>query len=118
VANKLYVGNLPFDVTESDLQNLFAPHGIVQSTQVMLENTGRSKGFGFVEMDTSEEAQAAITALNGQERDGRAVTVEHARPPGRPGQELSVRDRWALMSERPVLSTDQALQVLLVRPGE
>jgi RNA recognition motif-containing protein len=81
VAKKLYVGNLSYDMTDSDLQNLFVPHGTVQSAQVIMDrDAGRSKGFGFVEMDSGEEAQAAITALNGQEVNGRALTVNEARP--------------------------------------
>jgi cold-inducible RNA-binding protein len=81
VAKKLYVGNLSYDMTDSDLQNLFVPHGTVQSAQVIMDrDAGRSKGFGFVEMDSGEQAQAAITALNGQEVNGRALTVNEARP--------------------------------------
>jgi len=81
VAKKLYVGNLSYGTTDSDLQNLFGPHGTVQSAQVIMDrDTGRSKGFGFVEMDSGEQAQAAITALNGQEVNGRALTVNEARP--------------------------------------
>jgi cold-inducible RNA-binding protein len=81
MGKKLYVGNLPYSVSDSDLQALFAPHGSVQSAQVIMDrDTGRSKGFGFVEMSTDEEAQAAIAAMNGQERDGRALTVNEARP--------------------------------------
>jgi cold-inducible RNA-binding protein len=81
VAKKLYVGNLSYETTDSDLQNLFSPHGIVQSAQVIMDrDTGRSKGFGFVEMNNGDEAQAAIKALNGQERNGRALTVNEARP--------------------------------------
>ena len=78
---KLYVGNLSYGATDSDLQTLFAPHGTVQSAQVIMDrDTGRSKGFGFVEMDSGDEAKAAIAALNGQEIDGRALTVNEARP--------------------------------------
>jgi len=81
VAKKVYVGNLSYGTTDSDLQNLFGPHGTVQSAQVIMDrDTGRSKGFGFVEMDSGEQAQAAITALNGQEVNGRALTVNEARP--------------------------------------
>jgi len=81
VAKKLYVGNLTYGMTDSDLQNLFTPHGTVQSAQVIMDrDTGRSKGFGFVEMDSGEAAQAAITALNGQDVNGRALTVNEARP--------------------------------------
>jgi len=81
VAKKLYVGNLSYGITDTDLQNLFEPHGSVQSAQVIKDrDTGRSKGFGFVEMDNGKEADAAITALNGQENNGRALTVNEARP--------------------------------------
>jgi cold-inducible RNA-binding protein len=81
VAKKLYVGNLSYDTTDSDLQTLFGPHGSVQSAQVIMDrDAGRSKGFGFVEMNNDQEAQAAITALNGQEVNGRALTVNEARP--------------------------------------
>ena len=81
MAKKLYVGNLSYEVTDSDLQNLFVPHGAVQSAQVIMDrDTGRSKGFGFVEMDNGDQAQAAITALNGHEINGRTLTVNEARP--------------------------------------
>ena len=81
MAKKLYVGNLTYGMTDSDLQNLFTPHGTVHSAQVIMDrDTGRSKGFGFVEMDSGEAAQAAITALNGQDVNGRALTVNEARP--------------------------------------
>jgi RNA recognition motif-containing protein len=81
VGKKLYVGNLPYSVSDSDLQNLFEQHGTVQSVQVIMDrDTGRSKGFGFVEMDSDEQAQAAIAALNGQDLNGRALTVNEARP--------------------------------------
>jgi cold-inducible RNA-binding protein len=81
VAKKLYVGNLSYETADSDLQNLFVAHGTVQSAQVIMDrDTGRSKGFGFVEMESNEQALAAITALNGQEVNGRALTVNEARP--------------------------------------
>ena len=81
MGKKLYVGNLTYDVTDSDLQNMFEPHGSVQSAQVIMDrDTGRSKGFGFVEMDNDKEAQAAIAALNGKDINGRALTVNEARP--------------------------------------
>ena len=81
MGKKLYVGNLPYNVSDSDLQQMFAPHGSVQSAQVIMDrDTGRSKGFGFVEMSTEEEAQAAIAALNGKDREGRPLTVNEARP--------------------------------------
>ena len=78
---KLYVGNLPYSMSDSDLESLFAQHGTVQSAQVIMDrDTGRSKGFGFVEMGSSEEGQAAIQALNDQEINGRKLTVNEARP--------------------------------------
>ena len=81
MAAKLYVGNLAYGVTDADLEAMFAPHGTVQSAQVIMDrDTGRSKGFGFVEMGSSQEAQAAITAMNGKEVDGRKLTVNEARP--------------------------------------
>jgi cold-inducible RNA-binding protein len=81
VATKLYVGNLAYGVTNTDLENMFAPHGTVQSAQVIMDrDTGRSKGFGFVEMGNSNEATTAINALNGKEVDGRTLTVNEARP--------------------------------------
>src|SRR5438128_9130559 len=81
MGKKLYVGNLGFGVTDSDLQRLFEAHGTVQSAQVIMDrDTGRSKGFGFVEMGSDQEAQAAIQALNGKEVEGRALTVNEARP--------------------------------------
>jgi RNA recognition motif-containing protein len=81
MGRKLYVGNLAYGVSDSDLQQLFEAHGTVQSAQVIMDReTGRSKGFGFVEMGSDQEAQAAITALNGKEVDGRALTVNEARP--------------------------------------
>lgn len=86
MVKKIYVGNLGYSVTDTDLRAMFSPHGEVQSAQVIMDrDTGRSKGFGFVEMSTSDEAQAAITALNGQSRDGRALTVNEARPRPRSG---------------------------------
>ncbi len=81
MGKKLYVGNLPYSVTDSTLEQLFSQHGSVQSAQVIMDrDTGRSKGFGFVEMGNDQEAQAAIQALNGKEVDGRALTVNEARP--------------------------------------
>ncbi len=81
MGKKLYVGNLAYAVSDSDLQQMFEAHGTVQSAQVIMDrDTGRSKGFGFVEMGTDQEAQAAIQALNGKEVDGRALTVNEARP--------------------------------------
>ena len=81
MSKKLYVGNLSFGVTESQLQELFSPYGSVQSAQLISDReTGRSKGFGFVEMGSDREAQAAIAGMNGQMVDGRALTVNEARP--------------------------------------
>src|SRR5437588_8773717 len=81
MGRKLYVGNLSYGVTDSSLEQLFAAHGTVQSAQVIVDrDTGRSKGFGFVEMGSDQEAQAAIQALNGSEVEGRALTVNEARP--------------------------------------
>ena len=81
MGKKLYVGNLPYSVAESDLQRMFEAHGSVVSAQVIMDrDTGRSKGFGFVEMGSDAEAQAAITALHGTEVDGRSLTVNEARP--------------------------------------
>jgi len=77
----LYVGNLSYSVGDTELQQLFAAYGTVQSAQVITDReTGRSKGFGFVEMGTTEEANAAIAALNGKENEGRALTVNEAKP--------------------------------------
>ena len=81
MGSKLYVGNLSYNTTGSDLEQLFAPHGTVTSAEVIADrDTGRSKGFGFVQMGSDAEAQAAIAALNGQEHDGRALTVNEAKP--------------------------------------
>lgn len=81
MGKKLYVGNLPYSVSDSELQKMFEAHGEVQSAQVIMDrDTGRSKGFGFVEMSNANEAQAAIEALNGQDVNGRALTVNEARP--------------------------------------
>ena len=81
MGSKLYVGNLSYDVTSSDLEQLCAPHGTVQSAEVIQDrDSGRSKGFGFVQMGSDQEAQAAIAALNGQDQDGRALTVNEAKP--------------------------------------
>jgi RNA recognition motif-containing protein len=77
----LYVGNLSYGTTDSELRKLFEEYGTVESAQVIVDrDSGRSKGFGFVEMSNGQEAQAAIDALNGQEVGGRALTVNEARP--------------------------------------
>ena len=81
MGKKLYVGNLSYDVSSSDLEQMFSAHGTIESAQVIEDrSTGRSKGFGFVEMSSDTEAQAAIDALNGQDHGGRALTVNEARP--------------------------------------
>ncbi len=81
MSNKLFVGNLSFNTTENDLNDAFAAHGTVVETNLMMDReTGRPRGFGFVTMSTPEEAQKAIEALNGKEVDGRALTVNVARP--------------------------------------
>ena len=81
MGNKLYVGNLPYTFRDEDLQQAFAAHGTVTSAKVMMErDTGRSKGFGFVEMSNDAEAQAAINGMNGQQYGGRGLVVNEARP--------------------------------------
>ena len=81
MGKKLYVGNLSYNVDSSELEQMFAPHGQVVSAQIINDrDTGRSKGFGFVEMANDNEAEAAIAALNGHEHEGRALTVNEARP--------------------------------------
>jgi RNA recognition motif-containing protein len=81
MGSKLYVGNLSYGVTSSDLEQLFGQHGTVQSAEVISDrDTGRSKGFGFVQMGSDEEAAAAIAALHGQQHEGRALTVNEAKP--------------------------------------
>ena len=80
MGKKLYVGNLGYGVTDKDVEQLFAAHGTVESVQIIMDrDTGRSKGFGFVEMKNDQEAQAAIAALNGQDNGGRALTVNEAK---------------------------------------
>ena len=98
MGSKIYVGGLPYAATEQELSNLFAAHGAVQSARIIMDKfTGKSKGFGFVEMATADEAQKAITALNATQLGGRTLTVNEARPQeprsgggGGGGQ----RDRW------------------------
>src|SRR5436189_4892770 len=81
MGRKLYVGNLAYGVTDAELQEMFAAHGSVQSAQVIMDrDTGRSKGFGFVEMGSDQEAQAAIAALSGKQVGGRSLTVNEAKP--------------------------------------
>jgi len=81
MGNKLYVGNLPYSFRDSDMEQAFSQFGTVTSAKVMMErDTGRSKGFGFVEMSSPAEAQAAIEGMNGQQHGGRALVVNEARP--------------------------------------
>ena len=81
MSNKLFVGNLSFETTENDLHDAFAAHGTVTETNLMMDRmSGRPRGFGFITMSTAEEAQKAIAALNGSQLDGRALTVNVARP--------------------------------------
>jgi len=81
MGKKLYVGNLGFGVSDSDLQQLFSPHGAILSAKVIMDrDTNQSKGFGFVEMTDEGEAQAAMTALDGQDHGGRALKVNEAKP--------------------------------------
>src|SRR3954468_11965946 len=81
VGSKLYVGNLSYNTTSSDLEQLFSQHGTVQSAEVIADrDSGRSKGFGFGQMGSDDEAQAAIAGVNGQQHDGRTLTVNEAKP--------------------------------------
>jgi RNA recognition motif-containing protein len=81
MGKKLYVGNLSYDVDSSTLGEMFAAHGTVESSQIITDrDTGKSKGFGFVEMSSDKEAQDAIAAMNGQDHGGRALTVNEAKP--------------------------------------
>ncbi|MCD6115074.1 RNA-binding protein [bacterium] len=91
MGKKLYVGNLSYDTTEDGLKEFFSQVGTVEETTIIVNRaTGRSKGFGFVEMSTEEEAQNAMASLNGQELDGRNIVVEEARPikPRRPRRDF------------------------------
>ena len=102
MGNKLYVGGLPYSVTEGRLQEMFAAHGTVESAKVIMDKfTGQSRGFGFVEMSSGGEAQRAIQALNGTELGGRTLTVNEAKPMARRdsggggrGNWSGGRDRW------------------------
>ena len=102
MSNKLYVGGLPYSTTEEALEQLFSEHGNVESAKVITDrDTGRSRGFGFVEMETAGEAQKAISALNGTDLDGRTLTVNEAKPRenrsgggGGYGGGGGGRDRW------------------------
>ena len=103
MGNKLYVGNLPYSVRDNDLQQLFAQHGNVSSAKVMMErDTGRSKGFGFVEMGSDAEAQAAIAGLNGKDMGGRALVVNEARPlEARPPRQFEPRPQMGELGSFP-----------------
>ena len=98
-SNKLYVGGLPYEITDDRLQELFSAHGTVESARVITDRmTGRSRGFGFVEMSSQEEAQQAIDKLNGTDLEGRSLTVNEAKPKeprsGDGGGGNYSRDRW------------------------
>jgi cold-inducible RNA-binding protein len=81
MGKKLYVGNFGYDLTDGDLSKIFEAHGTVESAQIIMDrDTSRSKGFGFVELKTEKEAQAAIAGLNGKDTGGRTLTVNEARP--------------------------------------
>ncbi len=96
MGSKIYVGGLPYSATEQELNTLFGAHGAVQSARIITDKfTGKSKGFGFVEMATDEEAKAAIAALNATQMGGRTLTVNEARPQEpRSGGGGGQRDRW------------------------
>jgi cold-inducible RNA-binding protein len=105
MGSKLYVGGLPYSVTEGRLQELFSAHGTVESANVISDKfTGQSRGFGFVEMSSSSEAQTAIQSLNGTQFEGRSLTVNEAKPMakrdnfggggGRGGDRDGGRNRW------------------------
>ncbi|MEK6526073.1 MAG: RNA-binding protein [Nitrospirota bacterium] len=101
MGSKIYVGGLPYSATEQQLSDLFKAHGSVESARVITDKfTGQSRGFGFVEMSTAEEAKAAISALNATQMDGRTLTVNEAKPQeprsggGGQGRGGGQRDRW------------------------
>ncbi|HXG53009.1 MAG TPA: RNA-binding protein [candidate division Zixibacteria bacterium] len=103
MGTKIYVGGLPYSTTDAQLQEIFSAHGTVESARVITDKfTGRSRGFGFVEMSTAEEAQRAIQALNGSDLEGRSLTVNEARPlekrsgfgGDRGGDRRGGRNRW------------------------
>lgn len=100
MSNKLYVGGLPYSVTEGQLQEIFAAHGTVESARVITDKfTGQARGFGFVEMSSGGEAQKAISALNGTQLEGRTLVVNEARPQerrdgGGRGNGGGARNRW------------------------
>ena len=92
----IYVGNLPYEVTDSDLQKLFEQHGQVESARVVMDrDTGRAKGFGFVTMNSKAEAEAAISAINGMDMNGRALRVNESQPKPRDSRGGGGgRNRW------------------------
>lgn len=93
MGRRLYVGNLPYSATEQSLQTAFSEHGTVESVKVITDrDTGQSKGFGFVEMSSDSEANAAIAGLNGADLDGRAMKVNEAKPQDK--KPRHDRDRW------------------------
>jgi RNA recognition motif-containing protein len=97
MAKKLYIGGLPYSVTDDSLRNLLTPHGTVESATVAMDRmTDRSRGFGFVEMGTQEQAEKAISALNGTQLEGRTLTVNMAKPreDRGGGGSRGGRDRW------------------------
>jgi RNA recognition motif-containing protein len=95
MGRKLYVGNLGYDVSGPDLEQLFAGHGTVDTVNVITDrSTGQSKGFGFVEMNSNAEAEAAIAALDGKDFSGRTIKVNEARPRAASGGGGDRRDRW------------------------
>jgi RNA recognition motif-containing protein len=96
MGRKLYVGNLPYSATEQSLETTFAAHGTVESVKLVMDrDTGRSKGFGFIEMGSDSEAGSAITALNGSSVEGRPIVVNEARPQSRKsGGGQAHRNRW------------------------
>ena len=102
MGKKLYVGNLTYNVDDSALEGLFAPFGTVQSAQIIVDrDTNRSKGFGFVEMGSEAEAQAAIQGLNAREHDGRNLTVNEAKPREAAPERRLRRRREAILRTRP-----------------
>ena len=93
--NKLYVGGLPYSVTEGQLQEIFTAHGTVESAKVITDKfTGKSRGFGFVEMSSGDEAQKAIDGLNGTQLEGRSLVVNEAKPMAPRDNRGGGRDRW------------------------
>ena len=95
MAKKLYIGGLPYSVTDEQLRGLLTPHGTVESANVVMDRmTDRSRGFGFAEMGTQEQAEKAISSLNGTQLEGRTLTVNLAKPREDRGGSRGGRDRW------------------------